>query len=120
MVEAYSCDYFDFFDEFLKFMQDQNHPLYSNDRGIIDRLLAKELPSSSDLIELARLFIRYQEFPGANDIKTDLSKLLNFWGISREELNSKVREIWANGYRPGDHKDEVVGSGFDTTENENT
>lgn len=101
-------------------MQDQNHPLYLNDRKIVNRLLAKESPENSDLIELARLFIRYEGFHGANDLQEDLSKLLNFWSLSRDELNNKVRVMWTNGYRPGVNKDEVVGSGFDTTENENT
>ena len=101
-------------------MQDQNHPLYSNDREIINRLLVKESPVSPDLIELSRLIIRYEGFPGAKDLQSDLSKLLKIWGFSKDELNSKVREIWSNGYRPGDFKDEVVGSGFDTTETENT
>ena len=101
-------------------MQDQSHPLYSSDRDLVNRLLATEMPNNSDLIDLARLMIRYEDFPGAMDLKTDLSKLIKLWGLSRDELNSKVRKIWGNGYRPGDHIDESVGSGFDTTSNENS
>ena len=97
-------------------MEDQNHPLYANDRQIINRLLVKKSPSNKDLTELARLFVRYDGFPGANDLKSDFSKILKFWGISRDELNNSVKEIWRSGYRPGDHEDGSVGSGFDTTE----
>ncbi len=101
-------------------MKDQNHPLYINDREIVNRLIAKSEPSGSDFVDLARLFIRYQDFPGAYDLQEDFMKILRLWNMSREDLNSRVKEIWSKGYRPGDNLDEVVGSGFDTTESENT
>ena len=101
-------------------MKDQNHPLYTTDREIVNRLIAKEEPSGSDFVDLARLFIRYADFPGAYDLKEDFIKILKLWRMSRAELNSHVNEIWSKGYRPGDNLDEVVGSGFDTTESENT
>ena len=95
----------------------QTHPLYSTDREILDGLLGKEKPESSDLAALARLFIRYESFLGALDIQSDLIKILNAWNLSREELNSKTQKIWADGYRPGLESDESVGSSFDTSNN---
>ena len=96
---------------------EQNHPLYITDRDLINRLLGKTIPEDEDFIDLARLLIRYEGFPGANDLQIDMAKLLDLWGITRKQLNSKTNEIWSNGYRPGASKDEVVGSGFDTSDN---
>ena len=100
------------------YMLEQNHPLYSKDRDQIDRLLAKESPDDSDLVDLARLFLRYEDFPGAADLQDDMSKTLRLWGLSRQELNEKTRRIWKDGFRPGSQTDEVVGSGFDTSDND--
>ncbi len=98
-------------------MEDQNHPLYLVDRDHVNRLLAKETPGEKDLIDIARLLIRYEGFPGANDIKMDMLKTLKFWGISKEELNSRTKKIWRAGFRPGNDSEEIVGSGFDTSDN---
>ena len=46
-----------------------------------------------DLAECARLRIRYQDFPGASDIRTDLDKALQNWGMTEEELFSRTRQI---------------------------
>ncbi len=101
-------------------MQDQKHPLYALDRGHIDRMLSKELPSSEDLIDLARLLNRYEGFSGVKDLQMDLVKILKLWGLTREELNLQTQEIWANGYRPGQKIEEGLGSGFDTSEDSGT
>ena len=60
-------------------MGEQNHPLYSKDRDHIDRLMAKESPAEGDLAELARLLIRYEGFPGAEDLKEDMMKIMKFF-----------------------------------------
>ena len=96
---------------------EQNHPLYEIDRNNLDRLLAKKSPVDEDIVELARLIIRYEGFPGAKDIKEDSLRILKFWDLSREALNQRAKEIWEKGYRPGSNLDEEVGSGFDTTIN---
>ena len=98
-------------------MEGQNHPLYSTDRDNLDRLLSKKTPGQDDLIDLGRLFMRYEDFPGANDLKMDMLKTLKLWGISKEELHIRTREIWKMGYRPDGSSNEVVGSSFDTSEN---
>ena len=101
-------------------MKEQNHPLYSIDRDHIDRLLAKEKPEDGDIVDLARLFSRYEGFPGALDLQNDMTKALKLWGLSRESLNVRARTIWQGGFRPGRKVDDVVGSGFDTEDSENS
>ena len=97
---------------------EQTHPLYNSDRSIVNRLLAKDSPASEDLIDLARLFIRYDNFQGAFDIKSDLLKALKEWNLSRDELNIRTRSLWQGGDRPGTFVDESVGSGFDASHND--
>ena len=90
----------------------QSHPLHAIDRNIVDALLAAKEPNSEQLLNAARLFIRYEGFPGEADLKLD----------DRIELNSRCRELWASGYRPGQPNIEAVspvGSGFDSTDSEN-
>ena len=54
----------------------QNHPLYLTDRENLDRLCAIDSPTSNNFVELARLLIRYQDFRGAEDLNSDMEKLL--------------------------------------------
>lgn len=72
--------------------KEQQHPLYNRDRPLIDILLSQE-PTDYNLAELARLKIRYQGFPGANDIKQALNQALQRWGLTEEELFAKTRQI---------------------------
>ncbi|MFM7471345.1 MAG: DUF3288 family protein, partial [Nodosilinea sp.] len=51
--------------------QDQQHPQYKNDRQVVSQLLLADR-SDLNLVELARLIIRYDGFPGARDIQSDL------------------------------------------------
>lgn len=77
---------------------DQKHPQNTKDRATVNSLLQVEsLPSERDLVELARLIIRYRDFPGARDIQRDLGVILEQWGLSEEELYSKTRAIHAKG-----------------------
>ncbi len=76
--------------------QDQKHPQEKNDRELVNRLL-QEKASDYSLVELGRLFIRYQDFPGARDIQIDLKLLLKKWQLSEEELFEKTRQIHAQG-----------------------
>ena len=96
----------------------QSHPLHAIDRDHVDRLLARETPRDGDLTDLARLLIRYDGFPGAEDLQRDLDRLLTLWSLTRDDLNSRVRSLWASSFRPGQAVDDAVGSGFDTTEND--
>ena len=94
----------------------QSHPLHGTDRDLIDRLLACEAPGDSELTELARLLIRYEGFPGADDLQQDMQRLLTLWSLSRDELNNQARALWTRGFRPGAAASDAVGSGFDTSE----
>lgn len=74
--------------------KEQQHPLYKNDRTILNNLLVGE-PTDYNLAELARLKIRYHGFPGARDIQADLDKVLQTWGFDETSLFAKTRQIHA-------------------------
>ena len=76
--------------------KDQQHPLYNRDRPLIDILLAQDA-NDYNLSELARLKIRYQGFPGARDIQSNLDKVLQRWGLTEAELFAKTRQIHDTG-----------------------
>ena len=95
---------------------DQIHPLHSTDRKIIDSLISKKVPQDYDFINLARLINRYYNFPGEIEIKKDIEKTLNFWKITKDELFSKTRILWSNDFRPSNNINDLIGSGFDTSD----
>jgi hypothetical protein len=100
-------------------MDDQNHPLHATDRETVDRLLAVERPQEADLVDAARLLMRFRGFPGAADIREDLERVLRLWGLDVDALHARTRAIWAAGFRPGSSPvAEAVGSGFDTAAEE--
>tara|TARA_Y100001968_G_scaffold210110_1_gene193216 strand:+ start:274 stop:585 length:312 start_codon:yes stop_codon:yes gene_type:complete len=95
----------------------QNHPLYSTDRGNLDRLMGLDSPASKDFVELARLLIRYQDFKGAEDLHLDMEKLLKKWNLNRDKLEEITRKIWSEGFRSSSSpSSDNVGSGFDTSD----
>ena len=94
---------------------DQVHPLHDIDKNIIDALVVKQNPEDIDLINLARLINRYQNFPGEQDLKNDLGKILKFWNISEKLLFAKTRNIWSNNFKPNNVPKDFIGSGFDTS-----
>jgi hypothetical protein len=100
-----------------KEVQDQSHPLYSQDRSTVDRLLAAQAPADADLVDAARLLSRYDGFPGAFDLQNDLERAIRLWGLDLVTLQAKTRALWQGGYKPGasDPKAEPVGSGFDAS-----
>jgi len=94
---------------------EQTHPLHAIDKNIIDSLITKEQPADLDLINLARLINRYTNFPGEIEIKNDIEKVLKFWKLTKNDLFSKTKNIWSNGFRPSNTNKDLVGSGFDTS-----
>lgn len=76
--------------------QDQQHPQENSDRAIINQLLAAD-PNDYNLAELARLRIRYRNFPGARAIQQDLEKLLQQWNLSEAQLFEQTRQIHSKG-----------------------
>ena len=74
--------------------QDQQHPQENTDRQVISRLLRGK-STDENLLDLARLRIRYSNFPGARDLQKDLDYLLKQWQFTEEELYAKTRQIYA-------------------------
>lgn len=72
--------------------KDQQHPLWKTDREIVDSLITSEA-TDLNLAELARLRIRYNGFPGARDIQTDLDKVLKQWNLTEDALFERTRQI---------------------------
>ena len=101
--------------QYLSMSNEQTHPLHLTDKKIIDSLITKEKPEDLDLINLARLMNRYSNFHGEVEIKNDIEKILNFWKISKNELFLKTKIIWSNSFRPLNSNQDLVGSGFDTS-----
>ena len=94
---------------------EQIHPLHATDKKIIDSLITKDRPEDFDLINLARLIKRYDNFPGEFEIKEDIKKTLKFWNISKDILFSKTKKLWSNNFRPSNSTKDLIGSGFDTS-----
>jgi hypothetical protein len=77
---------------------DQQHPQNQKDRLTVNHLLEASVdPGDRELVELARLIIRYRDFPGARDIQRDLVTVLDNWQLTEEELYFKTRAIHAEG-----------------------
>ena len=94
---------------------EQTHPLHITDKIIIDTLITKDKPEDLDFINLARLINRYHDFPGEIEIKNDITKILKFWKITKNELFLKTKFIWSRSFRPSNTHKDLVGSGFDTS-----
>lgn len=77
---------------------DQKHPQHQKDRLTVDHLRnVVDAPSDRELVELARLIIRYRDFPGARDIQQDLIVILNSWQLTEDKLYLKTRAIHQEG-----------------------
>lgn len=76
--------------------KEQHHPLHNRDRAIVNHLLNSPI-TDYNLVELARLRIRYQGFPGARDIQADLDQIMLAWGLTENTLYAQTRQIHSNG-----------------------
>ncbi|NJL98495.1 MAG: DUF3288 family protein [Synechococcaceae cyanobacterium SM2_3_2] len=78
--------------------RDQQHPQYATDREQLNQILA-EMKRDPDgamvLAEIARLRIRYMNFPGARDIQRDLDAALLTLEMTEAELYAITRRIHA-------------------------
>jgi len=77
-------------------MGELQHPQESSDRQIIAQIIG-ESPTPVSLAEVARLIIRYQNFPGARDIQQDLEKILQQWDLTTETLFTQTRQLYSDG-----------------------
>ena len=76
--------------------QDQKHPKEKGDRLIVNELLVAD-PTDYNLAELARLRIRYGNFPGARQLTQDLDLILEQWQLTEAELFEKTRHLHEKG-----------------------
>ena len=74
---------------------EQKHPLAHIDREIVQKIFV-EGKNDYNLAEVARLKIRYQNFPGAMDIQHDLESILQQWEMTEAELFRQTRELHQN------------------------
>ncbi|PHV61038.1 DUF3288 family protein [Cyanobacterium aponinum] len=74
---------------------DQKHPLGHIDREIVKQIFV-EGKNDYNLAEVARLKIRYQNFPGARDIQFDLNSILQQWEMTEDELFTESRKLHQN------------------------
>ncbi|MEB3272873.1 MAG: DUF3288 family protein [Prochlorothrix sp.] len=74
--------------------QTQQHPQWAIDRLTANQILAGDM-SDMALVELARLKIRYQGFPGAQDIQDSLAEAMQRWGLTEDDLFARTRAIHA-------------------------
>ena len=96
---------------------EQTHPLYGTDRDQVDALLGHQGdPGPEQLTVAARLVMRYGDFPGADDIKQDIQKVVAGWGLDSKSLNARCRQIWASGWKPGQQMESELGSGADVAD----
>lgn len=72
--------------------EEQRHPRRNEDRAAVDRLLNAE-PTGYNLGELARLRIRYRDFPGEPDLRQDLDRLLQQWQLDEAELFARTQQL---------------------------
>jgi hypothetical protein len=76
--------------------KEQRHPLAHIDRQVVKSFFVEGM-SDYNLTELARLKIRYHNFPGATDIQFDLDSIMNQWELTEDQLYEKTRLIYARG-----------------------
>ncbi|MEY2985355.1 MAG: hypothetical protein RLZZ568_1972 [Cyanobacteriota bacterium] len=75
---------------------EQKHPQEHKDQAIVDRLLQSP-PDNAHLLQLARLRIRYKNFPGASKLQRDLDRVLQQYQLSEAELFAQTRALYASG-----------------------
>ncbi|AIE73913.1 MULTISPECIES: DUF3288 family protein [unclassified Synechocystis] len=75
---------------------EQTHPQGNRDQAIVDRLLQSPA-EPAHLLSLARLRIRYKNFPGARGLQRDLDTVLQQWHLTEEELFAQTRALYASG-----------------------
>ena len=74
---------------------EQRHPREKLDMFVVEKI--KEGRNDYNIVELARLRIRYHNFPGARPLQQELDRILHDWGLTEEELFALSREIHSQG-----------------------
>lgn len=92
------------------------HPMDQHDRQIVVNLEAVSTPQNIDIVQAARLVMRYQDSLLSPDLFQRLKATVQRWGLNRSELMARSRRIWQSGWQPNVTEDIVVsavGSGAD-------
>lgn len=76
--------------------EELQHPQAHLDGEIISQILGEEA-TPENLATVARLIIRYENFPGAREIKQSLNQILEQWGLDQESLFATTRQLYAEG-----------------------
>lgn len=82
----------------------------------LQRLALIKTPGAIELVDLARLHLRYNGNPAAFRHHQAINQQLAAWQLTIEQLFEQTRAIWASGFRPQLTTDQVVGSGSDVSE----
>jgi len=72
--------------------REQTHPQEEKDQKILDAIGQQQL-TDFHMAELARLLIRYKNFPGALGIHSAMESLLVKWGLTEATLYEKTRHL---------------------------
>tara|TARA_Y100000589_G_scaffold302555_1_gene314217 strand:- start:1981 stop:2289 length:309 start_codon:yes stop_codon:yes gene_type:complete len=88
--------------------------LYDQDLALVSEINAHQSPSDDDITTIGRLFMRYQGSAGGEELKLLISRTVEQWGMDRQSILDRSKQLWQTGYRPGRVQDEItVGSGAD-------
>ncbi len=77
-------------------MEDLQHPQAQTDGKIIAQILGEEA-TPEHLATIARLIIRYENFPGVREIQQQLQQILQQWGLTKESLFAQTRQLYSEG-----------------------
>jgi hypothetical protein len=77
-------------------MSEQQHPQEQSDRQILEQI-TEGIPTPENLAEVARLLIRYQNFPGAQGVQEKLATIMQQWDLNKEALFAQTRKLYSDG-----------------------
>lgn len=91
-------------------------PLDQQDRAIVMAFPTGANPSHQNLIDAARLLLRYEGAQASADLYELITSAIAAWGLDRESLFAKTRALWNSGWQPSaslEPQTSGVGSGAD-------
>jgi len=71
------------------------------DQVLLMQLTEVGVPTSYDKVQLAALMMRYT----GQDIMKDIEIVIRCWKLTPHQLLLQAKDIWANGFRPEDLKE---------------
>lgn len=81
----------------------------------VAKALAESDPGPDDIVNAARLLMRYGPLDTAGrSVRGEVQRRLFYWKMTGEALSTAARALWQGGYRPG-QVDVGYGSGADVS-----